>query len=228
MAVWTKTVYKGGEGELVEKKSRFIATVRLVKSEEEALEFIERMRKKYWDARHNCYAYILGENQNCIRSSDDGEPQGTAGHPMLDVLMGEQLYNVAVVVTRYFGGVLLGTGGLVRAYSGAVREGLANSILIEKKKGVLVEIGTDYTGVGKLQYLTASEKITVLDTAYTDTVQMRVLLEPERLSWFKGAVMDATGGKAIWTDGAEQYFAELDGRVLVGEELEYRGEEPNG
>lgn len=224
MAVWTKTVYKGGEGELTEKKSRFIATVRPVKTEEEALAFIEQMRKQYWDARHNCYAYIIGENQSCVRSSDDGEPQGTAGHPMLDVLMGKQLYNTAVVVTRYFGGVLLGTGGLVRAYGGAVQEGLKNSILIEKKKGMLVEIGTDYTGIGKLQYLTASEKVTVLDTEYADTVRMRVLLEPDRLSRFRGAVMDATGGRAAWTELEEAYFAELDGRVLVGEELEYREE----
>ncbi|HCT90934.1 MAG TPA: YigZ family protein [Lachnospiraceae bacterium] len=220
MAVWTKTVYQGGAGEITEKKSRFIATVRPVKTEDEALAFIEQMKKKYWDARHNCYAYIIGENQSCVRSSDDGEPQGTAGHPMLDVLMGERLYNVAVVVTRYFGGVLLGTGGLVRAYGGAVREGLENSVLIEKKKGMLVEIMTDYTGIGKLQYLSASEKITVLDTEYADMVRMRVLLEPERLEWFRGTVMDSTSGKAGWTELTEEYYAEVDGRVLVGEELE--------
>lgn len=224
MAVWTRTVYRGGEGELTEKKSRFIATVRPVGTEEEALAFIEKMRKKYWDARHNCYAYIIGENQGCVRSSDDGEPQGTAGHPMLDVLTGEQLYNAAVVVTRYFGGILLGTGGLVRAYGGAVQEGLKNSILIEKKKGMLVEISTDYTGIGKLQYMTASEKITVLDTEYADSVRMRVLLEPDRLARFRGAVMDATSGRAGWAELREEYFAELDGRVLVGDELEYREE----
>ena len=220
MAVWTKTVYRGGQGELTEKKSRFIATVCPVKTEEDALAFLERMRKRYWDARQNCYAYIIGEKQSCIRSSDDGEPQGTAGHPMLDVLTGEQIYDVAVVVTRYFGGVLLGTGGLVRAYGGAVREGLKNSILIEKKKGMLVEIGVDYTGIGKLQYLAASEKITVLDTEYADTVRVRVILEPERLERFRSAVMDATGGKAGWTQLGEACFAELGGRVLVGEELD--------
>lgn len=224
MAVWTRTVYRGGEGELTEKKSRFIATVRPVKTEEEALGFIERVKKKYWDARHNCYAYIIGESQSFMRSSDDGEPQGTAGHPMLDVLTGERIYNVAVVVTRYFGGVLLGTGGLVRAYSGAVQEGLKKSILIEKKKGMLVEIAVDYAGIGKLQYLTASEKITVLDTEYTDAVRMRVLLEPDRLNRFRGAVMDVTGGRAGWTELREEYFAELEGRVLVGDELEYREE----
>ena len=127
-----KTVYTGGEGEIIEKKSRFIATVRPVESEEEALAFIEEMRKKYWDARHNCYVYSVGMNREATRCSDDGEPSGTAGRPMLDVILGQDIYNVAVVVTRYFGGVLLGTGGLVRAYSLAVQTGLAASTVITK------------------------------------------------------------------------------------------------
>lgn len=98
-----KTVYRGKEGEIIEKKSRFIATVRLVETEEEALAFIEEMKKKYWNATHNCFAYVIGERRECVRCSDDGEPSGTAGKPMLDVLLGEELYNTAVVVTRYFG-----------------------------------------------------------------------------------------------------------------------------
>lgn len=105
-----KIVYKGGEGEIVEKKSRFIATVLPVNSEEEALEFISAMKKKYWNATHNCSAFVVGENYEIQRCSDDGEPQGTAGRPMLDVLLGEEIHNAAVVVTRYFGGTLLGTG----------------------------------------------------------------------------------------------------------------------
>ena len=119
-----QTIYRGGEGEITEKKSRFIATVIPVNEEEKALEFIEAMKKKYWDATHNCSAYVIGERGETKRCSDDGEPSGTAGRPMLDVLEGEGLRNVAVVVTRYFGGTLLGTGGLVRAYSSAVRAGL--------------------------------------------------------------------------------------------------------
>ncbi len=107
----------GAEAELVEKKSRFIATVRPVASEEEAAAFIEEMKKKYYDARHNCSAYVIGSRAQITRSSDDGEPGGTAGRPMLEVLLGSGIRNVAVVVTRYFGGTLLGTGGLVRAYS---------------------------------------------------------------------------------------------------------------
>ena len=111
-----KTVYAGGEGEIVEKKSRFIATVRPVSSEEEAVAFINEMKKKYWDARHNCSAFVIGDRQEISRCSDDGEPAQTAGRPMLDVLLKEEIHNVCVVVTRYFGGTLLGTGGLVRAY----------------------------------------------------------------------------------------------------------------
>ncbi len=148
-----KTIYLGGEGEIVEKKSRFIATVRLVETEEEAQAFIEAMRKKYWNATHNCFAYVIGEHRELVRCSDDGEPQGTAGRPMLDVLLGEEIYNVAVVVTRYFGGTLLGTGGLVRAYSQAVQEGIAKSIVIQRQYGAVLEIETDYNSVGKLQYL---------------------------------------------------------------------------
>ena len=115
---------KGAEAELVEKKSRFIATVRPVSSEEEAIAFIDEMKKKYYDARHNCSAFIIGSNAQMTRSSDDGEPSGTAGKPMLEVLLGSGIRNIAAVVTRYFGGTLLGTGGLVRAYSGVLKEAL--------------------------------------------------------------------------------------------------------
>ena len=148
-----KTVYEGGEGEIVEKKSRFIATVRPIQTEEEALAFIEEMKKKYWDARHNCYVYSVGKNREYTRCSDDGEPSGTAGRPMLDVILGEDIYNVAAVVTRYFGGILLGTGGLVRAYSRSLQEGLAASTVIEKTYGISMEVVTDYTGIGKIQYI---------------------------------------------------------------------------
>ena len=130
-----RVVYTGGEGEITEKKSHFIATVKPVQSEEEAVAFINETKKKYWDARHNCSAFVIGERQELTRCSDDGEPAQTAGRPMLDVLLREKITDVAVVVTRYFGGVLLGTGGLVRAYQAATQAGLAASRLIEKCKG---------------------------------------------------------------------------------------------
>ncbi len=128
------------------KKSRFIANVVPVSSEEEAEEFIESMKKKYWDARHNCYAYIIGERGEIKRFSDDGEPGGTAGKPILEVLAGEGITNAAIVVTRYFGGTLLGTGGLVRAYGAAAKEGLSASAVINKIPGMRLSITTDYTG----------------------------------------------------------------------------------
>lgn len=215
-----KTVYSAGVGEIIEKKSRFIATVQIVHSEEEAIAFIDSMKKKYWDATHNCSAYVIGERQELMRCSDDGEPQGTAGRPMLDVLLGEEIHNVAVVVTRYFGGTLLGTGGLVRAYSKAVQEGLAQSIIIEQKYGVRLEVVTDYNGIGKLQYLFGQEKLPILDAQYTDIVVLKVLVPKQRVDSICKAVTEATNGKARMNQDEELYYAVLDGRVLIGDNLE--------
>jgi len=214
-----KTIYKGAEAEIIEKKSRFIATVRLVRTEEEAIVFIEGMKKKYWNATHNCSAYVVGKRREVIRCSDDGEPQGTAGRPMLDVLLGEELYDTAVVVTRYFGGTLLGTGGLVRAYGKAVQEGLAASSIIEKQLGVLLEIGTDYNGIGKIQYLLGQRKIPITDSIYTDQVQIKALLPKSQVDALKAELIEATNGKARLNEMEELYFAILDGQVLTGDAL---------
>ena len=210
-----RTVYTGGTGELVEKKSRFIATVRPVESEEQALAFIEEMRKKYWDARHNCYAYTVGMNRESTRASDDGEPSQTAGRPMLDVLLGEDLYNTAVVVTRYFGGVLLGTGGLVRAYSGAVSKGLEACTVIEKIFGTVLEVSTDYNGYGKLQYLAAQNDYAVLDTEFTQDVKMRLLISHDQADAAAKIITEATNGRADIEKTGEQYFARAEGRILT-------------
>ena len=217
-----KTIYQGSVGEIIEKKSRFIATVRLVETEEEAIAFIEEMRKKYWNATHNCFAYVIGENRECVRCSDDGEPSGTAGKPMLDVLLGEGMYNTAVVVTRYFGGTLLGTGGLVRAYSKAVQEGLAQSMVIEKQYGAIISIGTDYTGIGKIQYFIGERKIPVLESEYTDKVQMKVIMPVGEVKRFLADLTEATNGRAKLEISENLYYAVLDGMVLMGDEL--RGE----
>ncbi|MBS6398254.1 MAG: YigZ family protein [Clostridiales bacterium] len=212
-----RTVWEGGSGEIVEKKSRFIATVRPVETEEEALAFIEEMKKKYWDARHNCSAYVLGERQEIMRCSDDGEPSQTAGKPMMDVLTGAELTNVAVVVTRYFGGTLLGTGGLVRAYSAAVQEGLKNSRLITKCWGTMLEIGTDYNGIGKLQYLFGQRQIPMLDSEYTDKVRFTVLIPVSRVQEIKKAVTEATSGQAVMEEKKSLYYAVVDGEYLCFE-----------
>lgn len=214
-----RTVYQGGVGEIVEKKSRFIATVRLVESEEEALTVLEAARKKYWDATHNCFAYVIGERRETVRCSDDGEPSGTAGRPMLDVLLGEEITNIIVIVTRYFGGTLLGTGGLVRAYSRAVQEGLANSRIIDRKYGVRMEIRSDYTGIGKIQYLLASRQIPVLDTQYTDQVVAEVLLPKGQADQVRAEITEGTNGRAEMRETEELYFAVLDGEILYKDAL---------
>lgn len=209
-----KTVYKGGEGEIVEKKSRFIAAAAPVCSEEEALKFIESVRKKYWDARHHCYAYVIGEHGELKRFSDDGEPGGTAGKPILEVITGEEIRNVVLVVTRYFGGTLLGTGGLVRAYSSAAKEGLASSVIITKIPGVKLHIDTDYTGLGKIQYILGQRGLGALDASYTEKVELRVLIPEKILEDVKAEITESTNGQAVMQEGEFCYFAEIDGKYV--------------
>ena len=202
-------------GEITEKKSRFIATVRPVESEDEAVSFINETKKKYWDARHNCSAFVIGKRQELTRCSDDGEPAGTAGRPMLDVLLKENIHNAAVVVTRYFGGVLLGTGGLVRAYQQATKAGLSASEIIEKKDGAVLFIRTDYTGIGRLQYLFAQEKITVMDTAYEADVLVKAVIPENDKKRIEKTIIEQTNGTAKLEWGDEVTFAEYDGEVLL-------------
>ena len=182
-----KTVYRGKEGEIIEKKSRFIATVRLVETEEEALAFIEEMKKKYWNATHNCFAYVIGERRECVRCSDDGEPSGTAGKPMLDVLLGEELYNTAVVVTRYFGGTLLGTGGLVRAYSKAVQEGLAQSDLISLHCPLM---DSTYHMINRESIKKMKDGVILVNTSRGGLVKTDDLIEGIRARKFFGVGLD--------------------------------------
>ena len=211
-------VYRGGQGEIIEKKSRFIATVKPVKSEEEAVSFINETKKKYWEARHNCSAFVIGKRQELTRCSDDGEPAGTAGRPMLDVLLKEDIHDAAVVVTRYFGGVLLGTGGLVRAYQQATKQGLLASDIIEKQDGSILLIRTDYTGIGKLQYLFAREKITVIDTEYAADVLVKAVIPEADRERIEKIITEQTNGTAKQEWGDEVTFAEHDGEVLLFEE----------
>ena len=210
-----KILYQGGTGELVEKKSRFIATTRPVETEEEAIVFIEEMKKKYWDATHNCSAYVIGETNQIQRCSDDGEPSQTAGRPMLDVLLGEEIHNICVVVTRYFGGTLLGTGGLVRAYSKSVQEGLLGSRIVEKQLAKKIVVETDYNGIGKIQYITAQMGITTLNTDYTDKVTAELLVPVDLADQYQAKVTEGTNGRAVITCPEELYFGVLDGEVIL-------------
>ena len=144
MDISCKIVYQEGFGEIVEKKSRFLAYIFPVDTEEQALERIAQIRREHYSARHNCFAYVIGEKNEIERCSDDGEPSGTAGRPMLEVLTGQGIHNAVAIVTRYFGGTLLGTGGLVRAYTDAVKAGLLASVLLEQKQGLRLLVSTDY------------------------------------------------------------------------------------
>lgn len=197
---------EGGEGEITEKKSRFIATLRPVESEEEALAFLEEMRKKYWDARHNCYAYVLGAKGETVRFGDDGEPGGTAGRPMLEVLLGEGIRNVAVVVTRYFGGVLLGTGGLVRAYTQAVKAGLEQARTAWMRCGCRLNVETDYNGVGKILYLLGQREIEVGHAEYGETVCLQITAPRELEGALRREIAEATNGRASVELVGETYY----------------------
>lgn len=205
-----RVLLEGGQGEYVEKKSRFIATVRKCESEAEAAAFIEEMKKKYWDARHNCSAYCIGARGELTRCSDDGEPGGTAGRPMLEVLTGEGIRNAAVVVTRYFGGVLLGTGGLVRAYTRAVQEGLKNCVIGRMRQGFEVEVVTDYNGIGKILYLLGEAGIEPVSSDYTDKVALRLLVPSEQAESLQAKMVDATGGKIAFHRIKELYFIDKE------------------
>ena len=210
-----RSAYQGGEGEIVEKKSRFIATVQPVESEEEALAFVASMKKKYWNATHNCSAFVVGEHMELQRCSDDGEPSGTAGKPMLEVLTGQEIHNVVAVVTRYFGGTLLGTGGLIRAYTKSTQEGIQNSVVIEKCLGQKISLTCDYTTSGKIQYLTATDHIPVLDTVYTDNVTFEMIIPIEDVGMMEKKFMEASMGKAVLEKGEESYYAEINERIMV-------------
>lgn len=217
-------LYEGGEGEIVEKKSRFIAHIFPVKTEEEALEKITAIKKKYYDARHNCFAYILGEKKDTVRCSDDGEPSGTAGRPMLDVLDGQGIYNVVAVVTRYFGGTLLGTGGLVRAYSAAMKEGLKNCILLKKETGYSLKVTTDYNEVGKIQYLARTNKINEISCEYGNDVVFEYVVAKEKVDSFENAITEKTAGKAKLERGEKLCYG-FHGDKLVRMENHQEGTE---
>lgn len=213
MLLHYKTVYEGKQGEIEEKKSRFIASVAHVESEEEAAAFVEAVRRRYYDARHNCYAYRIGENGDKRRFSDDGEPSMTAGKPMLDVLEKEMLCDTIVVVTRYFGGTLLGTGGLVRAYTAAAKEGIKNSVIIEKKLACEFFVTVDYGAIGKLLYLTGQRGYAQLDSDYGEQVTLVLLVPKEESGAFEKELTELFSGKAQVSVEGETYYAK------VGKEL---------
>jgi len=210
-----KTTYQGGEGEITEKKSRFLAAVLPVESETEAIELIAEIKKKHWNATHNCYAFVIGERQEIQRYSDDGEPQGTAGRPILDVLLGEGIHNTAIVVTRHFGGTLLGTGGLVRAYTKAAKEGLKNSIVIEKQSGCLLKMESDYSGFGKIQYLLGQRGLFIMNSEYSEVVTVEALIPEELLASLQEDITEKTNGRIKYLETQAVCFAMVNGTPVI-------------
>lgn len=210
-----KIVFKGGIGEITEKKSRFIAVIRPVSAEEEALAFIEEMKKKYWDASHHCFAFVIGDRNQIQRCGDDGEPSQTAGRPMLEVLMGEKVHNVCAVVIRYFGGTLLGTGGLVRAYSKAVQEGLSQTAIVTKYLAQRLKVTTDYNGLGKIQYLAGQMGIKTLESEYSDTVTLILLVPVRALDALITQITECTNGKSKIQKTGELFYGIVDHQVHI-------------
>lgn len=209
-----KTVYQEASAEIVEKKSRFIADIFPVSTEEEALECLEKIKKQYWDARHHCWAYVIRGEQILERCSDDGEPSGTAGKPILEVIKGAGLLNTLIVVTRYFGGTLLGTGGLVRAYTSASREGLAHSTIITRIYGFKLKIQTDYTGFGKIQYILAQRGIYTLNTDYTDIVELEVLVPEKEEKAVISEIIEGTNGKSTVLRDGTSWFSKIGEKIV--------------
>lgn len=209
-----KTLHERASDEFVVEKSVFIGHAMPVKTEEEARAFVDEMKHKYKDATHNVWAYTIGESMNIQRFSDDGEPQGTAGIPTLEVIKKEDLRNVVVVVTRYFGGVKLGAGGLVRAYTKGAKIGLEAAKIVEKNPFTQVDISLDYTLLGKMQNELANRNFTTKDVEYTDNVKFIIYCEQERLGELKSLATEISSANAIIEEKEEFYLSVVDGKIL--------------
>lgn len=201
-----KTVQFEAKGEFVEKRSRFIGYCKPVKTEQEAVEFINSKRTERWDATHNVYAYSLREG-NIKRYSDDGEPSGTAGMPTLDVILKNDIYDVCIVVTRYFGGVLLGTGGLVRAYSQGAKVALEAGNVVLMQSCAVCNTKCSYNQYGKVSSLIMELGAVVEDTVYESDVSIKFHIKPDILPLLNKKLADATSGEVQAISDSEEYFA---------------------
>lgn len=198
-----KTIKTDGLAETEIKKSRFLCHLKRVTSEEEAKAFIQGIKKEHWKANHNCSAYLIGEHSEIQRSSDDGEPSGTAGVPMLEVLKKNDLINVCVVVTRYFGGIKLGAGGLIRAYSHAVSHGLQTVGLVMGKLQQEISLDLDYSLLGKLQ--NSLPETTIKETIFAEKVTVICRVDEEQVENFEAEIIDLLQGQVTITRGATGY-----------------------
>ena len=208
-----KTVKLTTSDSFEEKKSEFIGYIKRVTTEEEAKEFVTEIKSKHKDARHNCWAYIIGQNKNIQRYSDDGEPQGTAGIPILEVMKKSDITDCAVVVTRYFGGILLGTGGLTRAYTKGASIALKAGGVVEKVQGVDVALHLDYDMIGKVQYVCGQNNWHIEDTEYTDKVIVHILAEVSVSEVIEKEMTEVSNGKIIVEKSDEDIYFKEDNRL---------------
>lgn len=216
-----KMIYQSGIGEVVEKKSRFIANVFQVLNEEQAMSYINDIKKKYYDARHNCYAYVCGDKNEIQRFSDDGEPSGTAGKPILEVITSQDIRNCLVVVTRYFGGIMLGTGGLLRAYQTAAKEGLANSEIVAVYQGRRAVMDIDYNYIGKLQYICGELGAEIIKSEYGANVHMEILVDMDKYGQFTHKLTEAFSANVNILSAQNQNFCKTkDNKTILMKKCE--------
>lgn len=207
------TIRDRGEDSFEEKKSEFIGYAKRVETEEEAKEFVNEIKSMHKQARHNCWAYVIGENYGIQRYSDDGEPQGTAGIPILEVMKKQEITDCCVVVTRYFGGVLLGAGGLTRAYTKGASIAVKAGGVVEKVKGSKVSISIDYDFIGKIQYLCGQNNWHIEDSEYTDKVVVHIFAENSIIETIEKEVTEATNGKAAIEKSEEGIYFKEENRL---------------
>ncbi|MGD6894435.1 YigZ family protein [Bacillus infantis] len=200
------TVKEYGEHEIIIQKSRFIAHVTRTETEEEAQEFIAAIKKKHHSATHNCSAYLIGENNQIQKANDDGEPSGTAGVPILEVLKKKDLKDTAVVITRYFGGIKLGAGGLIRAYGKSTSEGISATGIVERKLMKIMHTKVDYTWLGKLENELRSSIYSIKDIHYLDTVEIQTYVEEDASEKFTQWMTELTNGQADISAGESLYL----------------------
>ena len=218
-----KVIIENATGEIVEKKSRFIANIFYVANIEDANEKLNQIKKNYYDAKHNCYAYVIGINGDTVKSSDDGEPQGTAGHPMLDILKGNELTNCIAIVTRYFGGILLGTGGLVRAYSDSLKSAISNAKFSELFNAYEVSFSINYDDYGKIENVVQSinqlnvnrQNIYSTDKVFEDKVKLKYLVNTDAFDKLSKELTNITKGEVILDKNNQKNY------YLVGKEIKY-------
>lgn len=204
-----RTIKEDNQHKVEIKKSRFICFLKRIETEEEAKAFIQQIKKEHWKANHNCSAFVLGDHHEIQRSSDDGEPSGTAGVPMLEVLKKNDLINVCAVVTRYFGGTKLGAGGLIRAYSGSVAQAIVHTGIVEGRLQQEVFVQLDYSNWGKMENFIASENLAVKDTQFTDRVVVTCMVDENQVDDFEAQVTDLLNGQVSFTTGEVTYHEQI-------------------